>query len=232
MAENMPEMTRTHDHRDAQVAEFDRQVSALLAKGYPQAAGMRRADFLGHVRALREKAGDTAGDPPADGRLPFVLVIKDELVSGAKAIELVERRGEPGFSVIDADDISSFTPIDTVTLPEGPAYLMVDVDTGKDTLNVTPEAALTSIAHQGRSPLTIAEGVALVTQHPEAVAQKHGFSLLGSRCGDRRVAALWISKGRPKLGWCWAGNPHTWLGSASCGPRVDAGGAAVAGPSS
>lgn len=224
--------TSTHENSDARVAEFDRQVNALLAKGYPQAAGMKRADFLGHVRPLREKAGDTAGDPPAGGRLPFVLVIKDELVPGAKAIELVERRGEPGFSVMDPDDISSFNPIDTLTLPEGPAYLMVDVDTGKDTLNVTPAAALNTIANQDRSPLTIGEGVALVTQHPEAVAKNHGFSLLGSRCGDRRVAALWISKGRPKLGWCWAGNPHTWLGSASCGARVGAGSAAVAGPSS
>ncbi|MGQ0669203.1 MAG: DUF5701 family protein [Actinomycetota bacterium] len=26
----------------------------------------------------------------------------------------------------------------------------------------------------------------------------------------------------PRLGWCWAGNPHTWLGSASCGAGVGA----------
>jgi hypothetical protein len=38
--------------------------------------------------------------------------------------------------------------------------------------------------------------------------------------GDRRVPALWISGGAPKLGWCWAGNPHTWLGSASCATRL------------
>ena len=59
-----------------------------------------------------------------------------------------------------------------------------------------------------------------MTHHPEAVDRNDGFSLLASRCGDRRVGALWISKGRPKLGWCWAGNPHTWLGSASCAARV------------
>ena len=44
--------------------------------------------------------------------------------------------------------------------------------------------------------------------------------LAGSRCGDRRVPALWISEGAPKLGWCWAGNPHTWLGTASAGSRT------------
>lgn len=89
-----------------------------------------------------------------------------------------------------------------------------------ETLNVTPDDALQSIHAGRRSPLTIDEGIALITQHPEAVARNRGFSLLGSRCGDRRVTALWMSKGRPKLGWCWAGNPHTWLGSASCGSRL------------
>ena len=35
-----------------------------------------------------------------------------------------------------------------------------------------------------------------------------------------RVPALWISERAPKLGWCWDGNPHTWLGLASAGRRV------------
>jgi hypothetical protein len=48
----------------------------------------------------------------------------------------------------------------------------------------------------------------------------NAFSLLGSRRGDRRVPALWLSGGRPRLGWCWAGAPHFWLGSASCAERL------------
>nr|WP_157857446.1 DUF5701 family protein [Streptomyces yerevanensis] len=39
------------------------------------------------------------------------------------------------------------------------------------------------------------------------------------RSGDRRVPAIWISQKTPKLGWCWEGNPHTWLGMASAGDR-------------
>ncbi|MFE9203891.1 DUF5701 family protein [Micromonospora sp. NPDC007230] len=27
-----------------------------------------------------------------------------------------------------------------------------------------------------------------------------------------------MSQGAPKLGWCWYGNPHTWLGSATAHP--------------
>ena len=44
--------------------------------------------------------------------------------------------------------------------------------------------------------------------------------LSGSRRGDRRVPAMWISAKAPKLGWCWDGNPHDWLGVASAGSRL------------
>ena len=52
-------------------------------------------------------------------------------------------------------------------------------------------------------------------QQPEAIAPNWGFSMAGSRRGDQRVPAFWVSEGRPKLGWCWDRNPHTWLGTAS-----------------
>lgn len=84
---------------------------------------------------------------------------------------------------------------------------------------MTPAAAVDAMAAVGRLPITIDEGIALVTQFPAALASNRCFSLVGSRCGDRRVPALWISQGAPKLGWCWHGNPHTWLGSASARPE-------------
>lgn len=121
---------------------------------------------------------------------------------------------------MDADEMETFKPIDGIELPKGRAYLAIDVDTGKETLNITPNDAIKMIVHENRSPLTLEEGIALVTHYPDILMKNNGFSLLGSRCGDRRVTALWISEGKPKLGWCWAGNPHTWLGSASCGERV------------
>lgn len=121
-------------------------------------------------------------------------------------------------SMLDREELDRFAPIDE--LPEGPTYLITGVDTGADLRNLTPDDALVVIRQRGRLPLTIDEGLALLAQHPGVVARNAGFSLPGSRCGDKRVAALWISKGAPKLGWCWAGNPHTWLGSASCAGRI------------
>lgn len=123
---------------------------------------------------------------------------------------------------MDAADIERFQPIDGIGIPGDFAYLATDIDTGKATLNVTPDDALESIKKARRSPLTLDEGIALVNQFPDVLKTRNCFSMLGSRCGDRRVTALWISRGSPRLGWCWAGNPHTWLGSASCSARLAA----------
>jgi len=201
------------------LAEFDRQVEVLLDKDYARACGLQPDTFLERIGPLKDLLGNGAVTADA-APYPFLIVITSELVPASRSIAFVQRRERPGFTVLDDDDLARFTPIDTVELPRGAAYLVLDVDTGADTKNVTPNDALERIEGADRSPLTIDEGIALITQQPEAVAKNGGFSLAGSRCGDRRVCALWISESRPKLGWCWAGNPHTWLGTASCGGRV------------
>ena len=157
-----------------------------------------------------------------DAAIPFVLVVKRELVPTERAMSLVESRGKRGFVGMDPTEPDEYAPIDGLDVPPGPAYLVGGVDTGPDTLNVTPDDALEQIRAAGRSPLTIDEGVALVTHFPEVLVERNAFSILGSRRGDRRVPALWVSRGAPRLGWCWAGNPHTWLGSASCAGRLGA----------
>ena len=83
-----------------------------------------------------------------------------------------------------------------------------------------PVEALPRILADGRTPLTVHEGIALVTQFPAVLEKNHCFQTPGSRIGDRRVPGLWISKRAPKLGFCWAGNRHSWLGVASCARRL------------
>ena len=208
-------------YASALITELDRQVDVLLGKGYPQAAGVTAGVFAKHITPLKDVvAGLLPTGSPDDGRFPFVLVVTSDLVPADRAVTLVERQGRSGFSVLDPDDLARFQPIESVTLPDGSAYVVTDVDTGKETLDVRPNDAIGIIEGRGRTPLTVDEGIALVTQFPEAVAPNGGFSLLGSRCGDKRVTAMWISKRTPKLGWCFAGVPHTWLGSASAAGRL------------
>ena len=203
---------------DPRVAELRRQVDRLVERAYPELAGLSHSDFRERLEPLEEVVGRLG--PAGPGRIPFVVVVRSELVPAVRAIEWVERDGQGGVSAMDDDDLAEFAPIESVGLPDGDAYLIADVDTGAATRDVTPDAALGMLESEGRSPLTVDEGIALVTHHPEVVSRNAGFSLLGSRCGDRRVTAIWVSRGRPKLRWCWAGNPHTWLGSASCAARV------------
>jgi hypothetical protein len=129
-------------------------------------------------------------------------------------------KGETKANVIEPSELPEFKPIAGVTQPAGLAYLLLDIDLGHDSLNVTPDDALKAIVRRRRSPLTVDEGLAVLTHYPDILRSHNAFSMLASRRGDKRVPALWTSKRRPKLGWCWAGNPHTWLGSASCRERL------------
>lgn len=209
-------------HHEQLSAEFERQVENLVSKGYPDLIGVGAEQWRRQLQPLKAQLSAlVTGEPGAsDGRIPFVIVVKSEAVAGAQAMALVELKGKPGCTVMEPDEIKAFRPIPSVQVPAQTAYLLVDIDTGRATLNVTPDDALKLIEQGSRSPLTIDEGIALVTHHPDILRKHNYFSLLGSRCGDRRVTALWVSAGRAKLGWCWAGNPHTWLGSASCARRV------------
>jgi len=127
-----------------------------------------------------------------------------------------------GFVGMDPTTPADYAPVAGLDIPGAASYVLHDVDLGAEFFDVTPDDALAEILARGRSPLTIDEGVAVLVEFPDVLSAENAFSLLGSRRGDRRVPALWVSGGRPRLGWCWAGAPHSWLGSASCAERVPA----------
>ncbi len=190
-----------------QTLSFEEQVDTLVGLGLTDDEGPFRA-ALGRARPAR----------PVERS---VLAVSRDLVPVAELADRVERRGKPVvLGQLEPADLANFVPIDAVEIPATPAYLAVDVDLGAASRNVRPEDALRDILAAGRSPLTIDEGIALVLQQPEAIARNWGFSMAGSRRRDQRVPAFWISEGRPKLGWCWDRNPHTWLGTASCARRT------------
>jgi hypothetical protein len=196
--------------------ELDRQIQNLHDLGYPALAGINEDDFDDLLRPLRDRV--PRGGVEEDGRIPFLLVVKDALVPTVDAVARWRVGGKAGWTDMDAE-LSSFAPIDGVGVPADPVYLLLDVDTGRDTLNVRPDDALPKIRASGRTPVTIDEGVALVTQFPDVFMTRNAFQALGSRAQNKRVPSFWVSKGAPRLGWCWAGNPHTWLGAASAGSR-------------
>jgi hypothetical protein len=194
--------------------EFDRQVDALVTAGLPEALDLAPECFRAAVEPLRDLLPDAE---PNGATIPFVVVVPHLPV--VRVLESVHTLGGTGFTTMDDDDLARFQPLPELAVPSGP-YLLLDVDPGADTVNMPPAEVLPRLAAAGRSPLTIAEGLAVLVSDPGVLRGRNCFSLLGSRAGDKRVPALWISDLRPRLGWCYQGAPHTWLGSASCAGRV------------
>ncbi len=205
--------------------EFDRQVQNLLIKGYPKLANFTEEEFKKLLEPLRDKVSeiDATAVDLEKGHMPFVIVIKSDLIPAEKLMSIVEKGGKEGITKLYPHSSEDFEIINDIKIPEGNAYLMLDIDRGKENINLAPRDAMEIIQKDNRSPLTIDEGIAIVTQFPEFLIKNNCFSLLASRHpGDQRVPAIWINANKnPNLGWCWEGNPHTWLGSASCIKRVD-----------
>ncbi len=204
--------------------EFDRQVENLIIKGYPKAANLDEKAFLKQAESLKIELQNLTF-PKLDldkGILPFVIVVKSDLVPAEKMIKLVEKEGKKGVIILKPLCAEDFKTIDEIDIPNKEVYLLINIDRGKTNINLPPSEAMGLIKEAKRTPLTIDEGIAIVTQFPEFLVKNNCFSLLGSRTGkDKRVPAIWINgRKEPNLGWCWNGNPHTWLGSASCTKRV------------
>ena len=192
------------------IAELDRQVDRLVSLGWPGLAGLSESGF-------RERLAPLSTLSVVE---PFVVVVTRRLVDPFSAVTALELRGKPGFTSMEASELATFRPVPDLGVPDVDAYLLIDVDPGPDTLNLPPSVAVPRILAAGRTPLTVEEGIAVVAQDPAMLSEQNCFSMAGSRCGDKRVPALWLSARRPRLGWCWEGAPHTWLGTASCTGRV------------
>ena len=174
--------------------------------------------------------------PDSEGSL---LVVHPELAPASALAPLLRVNDKPGFVVTDMSDVDEFTPISSVNLPDAPLYLVSDLDRGDAMANWSPDEALPAIADADRTPLTLTEGLHWLLQRPDVLARGRCFMTIGSRRPkpggslDARTPAVWISNGTgrdgsanrnaPKVGWCWAGNRHTWLGFASAGGRKSLG---------
>ena len=205
---------------------FQDQVDRLVALGYPVLAGTDERAFRDLLEPLRDTADAVAAEALAGeasrARVPYVVVVTRDVVPPEQAVPLLRVDGGDRPGRVDRhhgdDGLAAYRPIGPST-PPGPAYLLVDVERGEEFCGVPPEDATATVLARGRSPLTIEEGIALVTQFPAVLQKNACFTLAGSRRRDRRVPALWISERAPKLGWCWDGNPHSWLGLASAADR-------------
>ncbi|WP_338539132.1 DUF5701 family protein [Janibacter terrae] len=202
-------------------ADAAAQTARLLDLGVHTLAGLDPTAFAELVPDAPEGEG--------------ALVVSPSLVPTAELAPLLALDGRPGFVVEDLTDLADFTPIEGETVPDAPLYWVTDVERGDEMANWSPDEALPAIRARGRHPLTVSEGISWLLQEPERLERNRCFMTIASRKPkakglDARAPALWISngtgrdgsarKGAAKVGWCWAGNRHTWLGFASAAARV------------
>lgn len=208
--------------------EVDRQARVLL-DALPRTGGPTAEQVVAAVEAIRPLLHERADGEPSPSRAPFVLVASSSTPEAeAAAVEALvptlRLRGSALTGVLDRnhgpEGLAPYRPIDPVGPPPALVYALLDVDRGEEFRAVAPQEALPVVLRRGRTPLTVGEGVATVLAHPAMLEKNRCFMLSGSRRGDRRVPALWISQRAPKLGWCWDGNPHSWLGVASTAGRL------------
>lgn len=206
-------------------AALSAQINRLVALGIHEKMGLPAEDLrqaLGQLQIHLPRSPDVPdaeirGDANMDaGTAEAVIVINTPALPARQLLPLVSRNGKPAMERLHPRQPEDFRPTSDIALPVGEAYLLLGVDRGNATLNAVPSDAQKRLEAQQRLPLTVEEGICLLLQWPQFLQPNRCFMMLGSRCGDRRVPALWLSNQHPRLGWCWEGNPHTWLGFASC----------------
>jgi hypothetical protein len=194
------------------------ELAIRLPLADPHAELDRQVGVLGELGLAVPSSDDPHDQVGALAGRSFVVVVPD-LAPADELVAMTQIAGRQGFTTMEADDLARFRPIQDVQVPHA-AYLLVDSDPGRDWQGVPPAELLSPMLASGRTPLTLDEGLAVLLQDGGLLRSATCFSMLASRCGDKRVPALWVSKNRPRLGWCWNGAPHSWLGSASAAARL------------
>lgn len=203
---------------------FDSQAERLTQLLGGSKPGTDALDRLrSGLSALRERLPAWIEDDATNS--DFVVAATQRLLDATVALPFLRSKDKSGYV-----DMNPVTPADFVALTEEAApaevYLLVGVDSGRRYRGVSPANALRSILEEGRRPLTIDDGLSVYVQRPELIAERDYMYLLGARSAQKRtlrsVPAIWVSKGAPRLGWCWENNPHSWLGAGSCLRRLGA----------
>ncbi|MFB7646410.1 DUF5701 family protein [Streptomyces sp. NPDC056084] len=203
------------------------QADRLIELGVHELAGIPAADLRGFAEAARRGSSARGGGLESSDVL---LAVHPDRVPASALAPLLRREGKPGFVVVDMADVDRFAPCG-VEVPNSPLYLVTGLDRGDHLANWSPEEALPALTGDGRTPLLLSEGIHWLLQQPEMLERNRCFMTIGSRLRkangvlDSRTPAIWISNGTgrdgrdrrdaPKIGWCWWGNRHTWLGFAS-----------------
>ena len=151
-----------------------------------------------------------------DGHIPFIPVIPRTYRSIYDLIAMVWNNDKQGYTYLNPMAIT-----DRIRVPDRPYYIF-DVEDGEALLDMSPGSAEKTLKSQKRSPLTVAEVVALCI-HTD-VLSRHDIWATGSRYDKADVDGelaldVFLADGAPELGWTFVDYSDDSSGSASCRSR-------------
>ncbi|MBI2633163.1 MAG: hypothetical protein HYW78_02110, partial [Parcubacteria group bacterium] len=199
--------------------EFNRQVDTLVNKGFPVLTNRKEHEFREIFTPLRKHLRQLSREKFPEGHIPFIIVPSEKLLSLEKKIPLMEVEGKRGAIDRDFLDLPELKTIDGLKILRLMAYLIIDIENGKTMLGKSADEAVNQFKIEGRSPLTVEEGVALVFYYPE-ILKDHNIDLPSSCFSDDKFAYLWLSMNKLELSWGRAKNSSKRWGSASCSRRI------------
>jgi hypothetical protein len=185
---------------------FDGQIATLKDRGTPE----QIVELLANQRSsVIDKASEMTFE---NGHVPFLPVIPLTYRGLYDLMSMVNNKGKAGYTYPNPT-----TNTDKVETPDEPYYIY-DVEDGESTRSKSPESAEKAFKSQKRSPLTLAETMALTT-HTD-VLSRHYVWAAGSRCAlADEVPNVCLYGDRPRLYWSYADISDSGWGSASCGSR-------------
>src|SRR3954451_5486653 len=150
--------------------ECARRVDALVLAGLPAWRDLEDECFRAWLEPLR----DLLPSLPASPGIPFVVVVPDAPVRDV--LGTTQMVGGTGFTTVPDADLERFRALPELDVPAAP-YLLLDVDTGADTLGMPPDHAAGAIAPPGRPPLSVTEGLPSCISDPGLLRSRNCFSL-------------------------------------------------------
>jgi len=186
---------------------FDSQIQTLKDRGCPE----QIVELLTRQKsAVLSKASEMTFE---DGHIPFIPVIPRSYRSLYDLIAMVINKNKQGHCYLSPTVIT-----DLIKTPDDPYYIY-NIENGEDLLGKSPENAEKILKEQSRSPLTVAEVMALAT-HTD-VLKEHNVWILGSRykvLGGVPYVFL-DNDDQPRLTWGYIDESNSRSGTASCGLR-------------
>jgi len=158
---------------------FKQQVNKVIDWNFPTLAVLSQDDFMArYLEPLWQRLKKLPLATKArESRIPFLLVVPHSVVPLSYQLQCVRQQlNQKRLEYIIKPEW--FENASGVSTPDK-AYLVTDVDTGEARTNITPAKCVEKFGHEGRSALTIDEGLALITHYPE-VLESHWLDLPGS----------------------------------------------------